>query len=93
MTDSPLHRENSHRETARRLLAAALQIKPPQVDPDAAIGRTERWDSLAHMRLMLLLEEHLGRFLETEAMLTIESLSDVAVLLEVAAGESRIEEM
>ncbi len=92
MTDSPLHRENSHRETARRLLAAALQIKPPQVDPDAAIRRTERWDSLAHMRLMLLLEEHLGRFLETEAMLAIESLSDVAMFLEVADGESRAEE-
>ena len=93
MTDSPLHRENSHRETARRLLAAALQIKPPQVDPDAAIRWTERWDSLAHMRLMLLLEEHLGRFLETEAMLGIESLSDVAVLLEVTDGETRDEEM
>ncbi len=59
----------------------------------AAIGRTERWDSLAHMRMVLLLEEHLGRFLETEAMLAIESLSEVAVLLEVADGESRAEEM
>ena len=41
---------------------------------------------------MLVLEEHLGRFLETEAMLAIESLSDVVALLGVADGESRVEE-
>ena len=92
MTDSAPHRDGVHWETARRLLAAALQIEPPQVGPEAAIGRTERWDSLAHMRLVLGLEEHLGGVLETEAMLAIESLSDVAVLLEVADGKSRPEE-
>ncbi len=93
MTDSPPHREGRHWETARRLLAAALQVNPPEVGPEATIGRTERWDSLAHMRLVLLLEEHLGYFLETEAMLAIESLSEVAVLLEVVDGESRAKEM
>ena len=93
MTDSPPHRDGCNWENARRLLAAALQVNPNQVDPEAAIGRTERWDSLAHMRLMLLMEEHLGHLMETEAMLAIESLSDVAVLLEVADGKSRVEQM
>jgi len=70
------------KETARRLLAAALQVEPGDVDPAAAIGRTERWDSLAHMRLMLSLEEHLGRSLGSEEMLAIESFADVIGVLE-----------
>jgi acyl carrier protein len=86
--DSQRIRANEHQETARQLLAAALQVEASQVDLKAGIGRTERWDSLAHMRLIMLLEEHLGSALETEAMLAIESLSDVAKILGSADGAS-----
>jgi len=73
-------------ETARRLLATALQVDGGEIDGEAAIGRTERWDSLAHMRLMLGLEEHLGRTLTSEEMLSIESLGDLIALLNGAPG-------
>jgi acyl carrier protein len=70
---------------ARALLAAALKIDVVELEMDAAIGRTERWDSLAHLNLILALEEQLGRQLDTDTMLAIECLADIEALL-AAAG-------
>lgn len=69
------------RAAAREIVAAALQVDAAQVPPDAAVGVTERWDSLAHLRLMLNIEERLGRVLATDELLAIESLADVETLL------------
>jgi len=66
---------------ARELLAQVLNISVDELEPDAAIDRTERWDSLAHLNLILALETHLGRPLDTTTMLEIESLTDIANLL------------
>ena len=66
---------------AVRLLAAALQIEPEDVGAQTAIGSEEKWDSLAHMRLVLALEEFVGKELNTEQMLAIESFSDVVAFL------------
>ena len=66
---------------ARELLAQVLNIPVDELEHDAAIGRTERWDSLAHLHLILALEAHLGRPLDTNTMLEIESFSDIAKLL------------
>lgn len=69
---------------AARLLATALQVEPGEVPQDAAIGTTERWDSLAHMRLVLAIEESLGKQLTTDEMLAIESYADVVTLVKQA---------
>jgi len=37
-----------------------------EVDASTALGTTLQWDSLAHMRLILALEERLGRRLDPE---------------------------
>lgn len=66
---------------ARKLLAQVLNIAVEDLEHDAAIGVTERWDSLAHMHLIMALEAHLGRPLDTTTMLGIESLSDIAALM------------
>jgi len=76
--------DDIHMQTARQLLASALQQDASQIEPDAAIGKTERWDSLAHMRLVMALEEHVARPLDTDTMLAIESLSDVCEFLKSA---------
>ncbi len=68
-------------DQARSLVAEALLVAPDEVTDDTAIGVTERWDSLAHLRLMLALEEHLSCTIETDDMMAIESLSDVAAFL------------
>ncbi len=66
---------------AKKILAQALKVSTDDISDDAAIGRTERWDSLAHMQLILALEESLGRVLDTDAMLAIESLADIEALV------------
>ncbi len=69
--------------TARRLLAEAVHVELAAVPEDARIGSFERWDSLAHLRLVLALEAQVGRELDAEEVVRIECLDDVRALLEV----------
>ncbi len=73
----------SNAEKARELLAGALNVSVQEVDSSTMIGVTQQWDSLAHMRLMLALEETLGSELDMEAVVNIASLSDVEAMLPV----------
>jgi acyl carrier protein len=69
------------RSQARALLADAISAELALVPEDARIGVFERWDSLAHMRLILALEAHIGRLLDPDEAIAIECLDDVARLL------------
>lgn len=68
-------------DQAVRLLAGALQIDPSAVDGSTALGVTPQWDSLAHLRLILSLEDRLGRQLTPQAIVAIHGLKDVVSLL------------
>jgi len=68
---------------ARRLLAEAVHAELAAVPEDARIESFERWDSLAHLRLVLALEAQVGRELDAEEVVRIECLDDVRALLEV----------
>jgi acyl carrier protein len=63
------------------LLAEAVHLDAAAIPADARIGRFDRWDSLAHMRLLLSIEQRMGRELDADEAARIESLEDVAVLL------------
>jgi len=76
----------SNAEKARELLAGALKLPEQEVDGSTMIGVTQQWDSLAHMRLILALEEALGSELGMEAVVNIASLSDVETTLANAKG-------
>ena len=67
---------------AREILAGALEMAPDALPDAAAIGVVEAWDSLAHMRLVLALEEAVGGELESEEIIGIERLADIAEILE-----------
>jgi acyl carrier protein len=67
---------------AKRLLAEATGAEPAFVPDDARIGTFERWDSLAHMRLVLALEQLVGRELDPDEVVEIGSLEDVRAILE-----------
>jgi acyl carrier protein len=62
---------------AKEILSAALNLPEVKIDQNTAIGKTPEWDSLAHMRLILAVEELVGRELGMEEVIGIESLSDV----------------
>jgi acyl carrier protein len=66
---------------AKKLLAEAIHADAATVPDTARIGSFERWDSLAHLRLILALEEMIGRQLDPDEAVEIESLQDVAALL------------
>jgi acyl carrier protein len=67
---------------AKRLLAEATGAEAAFVPDDARIGSFERWDSLAHMRLVLSLEQRIGRELDPDEVVEIESLDDLRAILE-----------
>jgi acyl carrier protein len=67
---------------ATTLLAGALMIDASAVPRDARLGRIDQWDSLAHARLLLALEEKLSRQLTTDEAVGVESLDDIARLIE-----------
>ena len=72
----------SVRDSATLLLAHALMIPERDVPADARLGRVDQWDSLAHARVLLAIEERLGRMLTPDEAVAIESIADIAQLLE-----------
>jgi acyl carrier protein len=86
MAGSPQEGDLTMEDRARTLLADAIGADPAQVPPDARIGTFERWDSLAHLRLILAMEQQLGRQLDPDEAVAVECLADVARLLNGRAG-------
>jgi acyl carrier protein len=69
---------------ARRLLAEALSMEEVELPANPRLGTIERWDSLAHMRILLALEARIGKPLDAERAVAVESLDDIARLIEEA---------
>ena len=71
----------SARETAVDVLSKALGIAPSMIDESTRAGVTPQWDSLAHLRIILDLEDRQKRKLDPEEIVTIASLDDVINIL------------
>jgi acyl carrier protein len=74
---------------ARLLLAQAIHAQVDAVPEDARIGAFERWDSIAHMHLLLAIEQRIGRQLDPEEVVRIECVADVAEVLRNGALPQR----
>ena len=66
---------------ARTILAEALGLGPDQITDQTALGVSAEWNSLAHLRLILALEEATGARLTPDQIVSIASYSDVAAIL------------
>ena len=66
---------------AKRLLAQAVDGDPTAIPDDVRLGAFERWDSLAHLRLVLAIEDSIGRKLDPDESVRIETLPDISALL------------
>lgn len=64
------------------ILADALGLDASAIGPDTALGATAEWTSLAHLRLVLAVEEHLGRQLKPDEIVSLFSFEDVRALVE-----------
>lgn len=71
-------------DDAARLVARALDIQA-EIGPDESIATLPAWTSLGHVRVVLELEEALGRSLATEEVVGIDSVAAVAALLATAS--------
>ena len=78
--------DHQDQDLAKALLAQAFHVEPDSVAADVAIGGDERWDSLAHLRLMLALEDRLGRLLDPVEIEAVTSVADIARLLGAPTG-------
>jgi acyl carrier protein len=70
---------------AKAIVAEATKIPPDALPEDANIETFPAWDSIAHIGVILGLEEKFGRQLAPEMIVSVTSLESIAALL---AGEA-----
>jgi acyl carrier protein len=66
----------------RAIMAEALRLPVERIGPDAAIGTVPNWDSTAHMRLMIALEDEFGIDLDESRMVEMTSLARIRATVE-----------
>lgn len=71
----------SAEDQARALLAEALGVSGDAITDATAPFQTAEWNSLAHMRLVLALEEATGTPLGPDQIVSIGGFPDVVALL------------
>jgi len=69
-------------EIVRELLATALAMPKSDIGPKTSLSETKEWDSLAHMRIILAIEEQLGRCLSPDEILETKDFGTVDRLIE-----------
>jgi acyl carrier protein len=74
----------------RAIMAQILRLPVERIVPDAAVGNIPNWDSTAHMRIMLALEDEFGVELNESQMVEMTSLAKIrAVIEELRAARDR----
>ena len=72
-------------EEAKAIVAEATKTPAVTLPEDASIVALPGWDSIAHIGVILGLEERLGHQLSAEMIVSVTSLESIAALL---AGEA-----
>lgn len=73
---------------ARALLASAFEVPENDIGLDASMENSPQWDSLGHVKLIMRIEDDLGRKLESEEVVDLFDLNSVADLLSNSAQGS-----
>jgi len=66
----------------RTVMAEALRLPADRIGADAAIGTVPNWDSTAHMRMMIALEDEFGIELDESRMVEMTSLAKIRSTVE-----------
>jgi len=74
--------ETQMSNSAVTLLAEALGVDPKVVDENVSLRQTSAWDSLAHFRIVLALEERLGRKLTPIEVVSVRDFQSVSNLIQ-----------
>jgi citrate synthase len=73
---------------AKKIMASAFIVDPADIHDGLTLGSIREWDSLGHMRLVVAIEEFLGKTLDPHEVVAIRSLADVSRLLD--AGDYQL---
>ena len=65
-----------------QLIANALKVPAGSVSADTAMDSTAAWDSLAHMDLIVTIEEHYAIALTPDDMVAMRSVGAISALLQ-----------
>ncbi len=75
------------RERLRFLVPEALNIPLDELPDNGGLGNPEKWDSLAHLHIMLAIEQEFGIEVTAEAVMKATSLDAIEVYLCARRGE------
>jgi acyl carrier protein len=73
----------------RAVIGEILRLPVDRIGSDAAIGNVPNWDSTAHMRMMLALEDAFGIELDEAHMVEMTSLAKIRAAVEELQAKSR----
>jgi len=69
-------------ERIRAIMAEVLRLPADRIGADTAIGAVPNWDSTAHMRMMIALEDAFGIDLDESRMLEMTSFARIRSVVE-----------
>jgi acyl carrier protein len=69
-------------ERIRAIMAEVLRLPADRIGADTAIGAVANWDSTAHMRMMIALEDAFGIDLDESRMLEMTSFPKIRSVVE-----------
>jgi acyl carrier protein len=76
-------------ERIRAIMAEVLRLPEDRIGADAAIGTMPNWDSTAHMRMMIALEDAFGIDLDETRMVEMTSFAKIRdTVRQLHAGQS-----
>jgi|TARA_B100000315_G_C14576199_1_gene588024 acyl carrier protein len=70
-------------------IAEVLAVEPKQLNEETGVGDIPGWDSLAHIRLILSLEETFKITIDIEDAVEMETIEDIVDLLEEKTAVNR----
>ena len=66
----------------RAIMAEVLRLPVDRIGADAAIGSVPNWDSTAHMRMMIALEDEFGVELDESRMIEMTSFARIRAVVD-----------
>lgn len=81
---------NSRITEARNLVARALERSVEEISEDSSMDNLDEWDSLGHMKIILEIEQTLGKELKTAEILSVETVRDIDRLISMNHGPIHI---
>jgi acyl carrier protein len=74
-------------QQVQRVISTTLKVTPDKIDRETSDKDLAAWDSLAHVNLMLSLEQTFDLFLEVE---DFPRLTSVPAIIEYLTGQGKV---